>query len=63
MISVVMATYNGERFIEEQLESICRQTILPDEIIIRDDKSTDSTLEIVSKVKKKYKNKMCRRCG
>lgn len=56
MISVVMATFNGERFIEKQLESICRQTFLPDEIIIRDDKSTDSTLEIVSKVKKKYKN-------
>ena len=31
-ISVAMATYNGEKFIEEQLLSICRQTRKPDEI-------------------------------
>ena len=45
-ISVVMATYNGEQFICEQLESITNQTFLPQEIIIADDSSTDRTLTI-----------------
>lgn len=46
-ISIAMATYNGSRFISQQLESIAKQTILPDEIIICDDLSTDLTCEIV----------------
>ncbi len=45
--SVVMATYNGSRFIYEQLDSIINQTVLPDEIIISDDGSTDSTTELI----------------
>lgn len=47
MISVCMATYNGERFIKEQLDSILSQISNDDEIIISDDGSTDSTLEII----------------
>ncbi|MBM6822519.1 glycosyltransferase, partial [Fusobacterium mortiferum] len=42
-ISVCMATYNGERFIEKQLNSILKQTVEVDEIIISDDNSTDNT--------------------
>jgi glycosyltransferase involved in cell wall biosynthesis len=42
-----MATYNGERFIREQLESLAHQTLLPYELIVRDDASTDRTLCIV----------------
>ena len=42
-----MATYNGERFIGRQLQSFTRQTVLPNELIICDDGSTDSTLNIV----------------
>lgn len=45
-----MATYNGEKYIEEQLLSICRQTRKPDEIVISDDGSKDATLEIVERV-------------
>lgn len=45
--SVVIATYNGENFITEQLNSIFNQTLLPDEVIISDDLSTDNTVEIV----------------
>ncbi|TFH08663.1 MAG: glycosyltransferase [Nitrosomonadales bacterium] len=48
-ISIALATYNGERYIGEQLDSIASQTRLPDELVISDDASTDSTLEIVSK--------------
>lgn len=43
-----MATYNGERFIRPQLDSFVRQTLLPTELIICDDGSTDSTLSIIS---------------
>lgn len=51
-VSVAMATYNGEKFIEEQLLSICRQTRKPDEIVVSDDGSKDRTLEIVDRVSK-----------
>lgn len=47
MISVCIATYNGERFIKEQLDSILCQLSKEDEIIISDDGSTDKTLEII----------------
>lgn len=46
-ISIAMCTYNGERFIGEQLESIARQSRLPDELIICDDNSSDMTLHII----------------
>jgi glycosyl transferase family 2 len=46
-ISVAMCTYNGARFLSEQLESIAAQTRLPDELVICDDLSSDETLEIV----------------
>lgn len=46
-VSVVIATYNGEKFISEQLNSIFEQSRRPDEIIISDDFSTDRTIEIV----------------
>ena len=41
MISLVMTTYNGLKYISEQLESIKNQTVLPDEVLIYDDRSTD----------------------
>ncbi len=47
MISVAMCTYNGETYIENQLDSICRQTRKVDEIVICDDQSTDQTVSIV----------------
>ena len=46
-VSVVMACYNGERYIKEQLDSIHRQTRRPQEVIIIDDASSDRTVEIV----------------
>lgn len=47
-ISIAMATYNGERYIREQLDSILAQTIPFDELIICDDASTDTTWDILS---------------
>lgn len=46
-VSVALCTYNGSRFLGEQLRSIAEQTTLPCELIICDDGSTDSTPEIV----------------
>ena len=46
-VSVVVCTYNGERFLAEQLQSILDQTHPPDDIIVSDDGSSDSTLDIV----------------
>lgn len=45
--SVVLATYNGEEFLAQQIESILNQTVLPNEIIFVDDCSKDSTRLII----------------
>jgi glycosyltransferase involved in cell wall biosynthesis len=47
MISVCIATYNGEKYIKEQLDSILPQLGIDDEIIISDDDSKDKTLEVI----------------
>lgn len=46
-VSVAMATYNGEKFITKQLDSIMNQSVPVDEVIIRDDISTDNTAEVI----------------
>ncbi|MGA9069058.1 MAG: glycosyltransferase, partial [Terracidiphilus sp.] len=46
-ISVALCTYNGERYLREQLNSIASQTRVPYEVVICDDNSTDATLDIV----------------
>lgn len=53
-ISIVMCTYNGEKYIREQLDSLLRQTLLPSEIIIQDDCSTDNTCKIVMEYSLKH---------
>ena len=53
MISIAMATYNGEKFICEQLDSIMAQTITDWELIVCDDVSTDSTIAILEEYAKK----------
>lgn len=55
-ISIALCTYNGEKFIKEQLDSILNQTVKPNEIIICDDCSTDNTIEIVQKIKSNYQD-------
>ena len=46
-ISVCMATYNGEKYIKEQLDSILSQLSENDEVIVSDDSSNDKTVEII----------------
>jgi glycosyltransferase involved in cell wall biosynthesis len=49
LISIALCTYNGERFLWEQLESLAGQTKRPDELIVIDDGSTDGTLSLLEK--------------
>lgn len=53
-VSVVMATYNGEQYIREQLDSIIAQTYPIHELIIQDDCSTDSTPSICREYEARY---------
>jgi len=64
MISVCLATFNGEKFIKDQIHSILDQLDENDELIISDDGSTDRTLEIISSIKDRrikiyYNNSRC----
>lgn len=47
MVSVCMASYNGEKYIKDQIDSILTQISPDDELIISDDGSTDGTLDII----------------
>ena len=47
--SVIIATYNGIKFIEEQFDSILAQSVQPDEVVITDDGSKDNTRKIVQR--------------
>lgn len=49
-VSIAIATWNGSRHLEEQLGSILAQTRLPDQIVLRDDRSSDDTVAIASRV-------------
>ena len=53
MISVCMASYNGEKYIKEQIESILKQLSDKDELVISDDGSTDATLEVIQSIQDK----------
>ncbi len=54
LISICLATYNGEKYLEEQLDSLVNQTYTNIEVIVQDDCSTDNTLDILNN----YKNKV-----
>ena len=53
-ISVAMTTYNGEKYLSEQLDSILSQTVTDFELIICDDFSQDKTLSILNEYASKY---------
>ncbi len=55
MISIAMATYNGEKYLREQLNSILAQTCSDFELIACDDGSTDSTVQILNEYAEKDK--------
>src|SRR6266404_87678 len=51
-VSVAMATYNGQKFIREQLDSLAAQQCLPSELVITDDASSDKTVAILQQFAK-----------
>lgn len=57
-IDILLATYNGEKYLKEQLESIENQTYDNWHLIVRDDGSKDSTLKILKEFENKYPSKV-----
>lgn len=53
-ISVALCTYNGEKFLHHQIDSILNQTLKVDEIVVCDDGSTDKTHQILNEYQKKF---------
>ncbi|WEN16917.1 glycosyltransferase family 2 protein [Rhodanobacter sp. AS-Z3] len=49
--SIVICTYNGAAYLQAQLDSLLGQTLLPDEIVVGDDGSTDATMEMLATFK------------
>jgi len=58
MISILLASYNGEKYIKEQIESLLEQTVQDFRLFICDDKSTDSTYSIAQDYVIKYPGKI-----
>ncbi|RZL98522.1 MAG: glycosyltransferase, partial [Pedobacter sp.] len=54
LISIAMATYNGEKYVREQLETILHQTLRPFEIIITDDGSSDDTIAVIKEMQAQF---------
>ena len=52
--SVALCTYNGEKYLAEQLDSILSQSIVVDEIVVCDDGSTDGTIRILDEFENKF---------
>lgn len=59
-IGVIIATYNGEKYIAEQIISIVNQTLLPNKIVISDGGSSDATVEVCKKKIAMIKNIQCK---
>lgn len=55
-VQILMSTYNGEKYLEEQIESLLRQTYPHIEILIRDDGSTDDTISILKRYEERCEN-------
>ena len=58
MIDILLSTYNGERFIKEQLDSILAQTYTKWRLFVRDDQSTDNTNNILNEYQQLYPQKI-----
>jgi len=58
MITILLATFNGEKFVSEQLDSILQQTVTDFSIEISDDGSTDGTLAILEAYRERYPEKI-----
>ena len=53
-VSIAMTTYNGERFLRKQLDSIYNQSYKNLEVVVCDDRSNDNTIQILDEYSKRY---------
>jgi len=58
-IDILLSTYNGEKYIKEQIESVLNQTYMDWRLLIRDDGSGDVTVKILKDYIEKYDKKIC----
>ena len=58
MVEILLATYNGKKYLKQQLDSLLNQTFEDFKIIIRDDSSKDKTMDIIMEYKEKYPEKI-----
>ena len=57
-IAILLASYKGENYIREQIQSLLEQTVTDTKILIRDDQSPDRTFEIEQEFEKNYPDKI-----
>ena len=57
-VAILVATYNGEKYLAEQIESLLNQTYKNFVLYIRDDNSTDATMEIINKYTNRFPEKI-----
>ena len=55
-VQVLLSTYNGEKYLKEQIESIIKQEEVEISLLVRDDGSTDKTIEILEEISKNNRN-------
>lgn len=58
MVDILLATYNGEKYLQAQLDSILKQTYTAWKLIIHDDGSTDNTVSIIEQYRRLYPDKI-----
>ncbi len=58
IVSVVMPTYNGEKYIAQQLQSLSEQTFKDFKLIVTDDNSSDNTISVIKQFKDKFEIKI-----
>ncbi|MBQ6884954.1 MAG: glycosyltransferase family 2 protein [Clostridia bacterium] len=63
MVTILLAVYNGEKYLKAQIESILSQSFKDFKIIIRDDGSTDKSVDIINYYCNEYPDKISCMCG
>ena len=63
MVTVLLAVYNGERYLKQQLESVLNQTVTDIKILVRDDGSSDASPKIIDEYCQKYPKKVFKLVG
>lgn len=62
-IAILLSSYNGEQYIEEQIKSIMNQVGCEVILVIRDDGSKDRTVDVVKRLQKNYSERIILHCG